>query len=34
MHSMDVGQGTADIGFRNDTLLTFRCTPPSKTSSD
>lgn len=29
--AMDVGQGTADIGFRNDVLLTFRCeasTPP------
>ena len=23
--AMDVGQGTADIGFRNDVLLTFRC---------
>lgn len=26
--AMDVGQGTADIGFRNDVLLTFRCGPP------
>lgn len=24
--AMDVGQGTADIGFRNDVLLTFHCT--------
>ena len=23
--AMDVGQGTADIGFRNDVMLTFRC---------
>ena len=26
--AMDVGQGTADIGFRNDTLMTFRCKTP------
>lgn len=26
--AMDVGQGTADIGFRNDVLLTFRCEEP------
>lgn len=24
--AVDVGQGTADIGFRNDVLLTFKCT--------
>jgi hypothetical protein len=23
--ALDVGQGTADIGFRNDVMLTFRC---------
>lgn len=28
--AMDVGQGTADIGFRNDTLMTFRCSPTQK----
>lgn len=27
--AMDVGQGTADIGFRNDVLLTFNCTRSS-----
>jgi hypothetical protein len=25
--AVDVGQGTADIGFRNDVLLTFNCSP-------
>ncbi|MAT69418.1 MAG: hypothetical protein CMJ58_07815 [Planctomycetaceae bacterium] len=25
--ALDVGQGTADIGFRNDVVLTFRCRP-------
>lgn len=34
--AMDVGQGTADIGFRNDVMLTFQChgqsngSPPAK----
>ncbi|MEQ8848979.1 hypothetical protein [Botrimarina sp.] len=30
--AMDVGQGTADIGFRNDVLLTFRCEKPQGAS--
>ena len=29
---MDVGQGTEDIGFRNDVLVTFRCSAPPKES--
>lgn len=28
--AMDVGQGTADIGFRNDVVLTFQCSAQNK----